>query len=327
MKNVIEVKNLSKTFSHIQKKPGIGNSLRNLFAAEKRETHAVKDVSFSIREGELVGFLGPNGAGKTTTLKMLSGILTPTNGELSVLGFEPIKRQKDYQMQFAFVMGQKSQLWWDLPPMESFLLNQKIYEVDDEKFQKTLDELVELLDVGHILDKQVRQLSLGERMKCELIAALLHEPKVLLLDEPTIGLDVVAQKNIRDFIKKYNEQRKTTIMLTSHYMEDIAQLCERIIIIDHGAVIYDGSIDQFINKYAGTKKITVYFEKEVERSDVERFGKLKSLNPLEAVFDVERQKMKEIASAIITSDLPVKDIDITEEDIESIIRNIFTKKQ
>ena len=327
MKNVIEVKNLNKAFSHVQKKPGIRNSLRNLFASEKKETHAVKDVNFSIKEGELVGFLGPNGAGKTTTMKMLSGILTPTSGELSVLGFEPIKRQKEYQMQFAFVMGQKSQLWWDLPPMESFLLNQKIYEVSDENFQKTLDELVGLLDVGHILDKQVRQLSLGERMKCELIAALLHDPKILLLDEPTIGLDVVAQKNIRDFIKKYNEQRKTTIMLTSHYMEDIAQLCKRIIIIDHGTVIYDGLIDELINKYAGTKKIVVYFEKEVARSDAERFGKLKSFNSLEAVFDVERQKMKEIASAIITSDLPVKDIDITEEDIESIIRNIFTKKR
>ncbi len=326
MKNVIEVRNLSKAFSHVQKKPGIRNSLRNLFASEKKETHAVKDVSFSIKEGELVGFLGPNGAGKTTTMKMLSGILTPTSGELSVLGFEPIKRQKEYQMQFAFVMGQKSQLWWDLPPMESFLLNQKIYEVSNEKFQKTLDELVNLLDVGHILDKQVRQLSLGERMKCELIAALLHDPKILLLDEPTIGLDVVAQKNIRDFIKKYNEQRKTTIMLTSHYMEDIAQLCKRIIIINHGMVIYDGLIDELINKYAGTKKIVVYFEKEVTRSDAEKFGKLKSFNSLEVVYDVERQKMKEIASAIITSDLPVKDIDITEEDVESIIRNIFTKK-
>ena len=211
-KIIVEVKNLGKTYEYVEKKPGIKYSLKNLFVSEKKQKEAVKDISFEIEEGELIGFLGPNGAGKTTTLKMLSGVLTPSCGSVKVLGFEPIKRQKEYKMQFAFVMGQKSQLWWDLPPMESFLLNKKIYEVSDEDFKKSLDEMIELLDVGEIVNKQVRQLSLGERMKCELIAALLHNPKVLFLDEPTIGLDVVAQKKIRDFIKKYNQERKTTIM-------------------------------------------------------------------------------------------------------------------
>ncbi|HBI34462.1 MAG TPA: ABC transporter [Candidatus Moranbacteria bacterium] len=324
-KPIIEVKKLCKTYEYVEKNPGIKHSLRNLFAREKKQKEAVKDVSFKIEEGELVGFLGPNGAGKTTTLKMLAGILTPTSGEVEVSGYEPIKRQKEYQMQFAFVMGQKMQLWWDLPPMESFLLNKKIYEVNDEDFEKNLSEMIELLDVGGIVNKQVRQLSLGERMKCELIAALLHSPKVLFLDEPTIGLDVVAQKKIRDFIKKYNQERKTTIILTSHYMEDIAQLCKRIVIIDMGKIIYDGSLEDLISKYVPNKKITIYFEKEVSREDVEQFGALVEFDFLKLVFEIPREKVKDVVGKILSSNLEVKDLEIDEEDIESIIRNIFTK--
>jgi ABC-2 type transport system ATP-binding protein len=327
MKNkpIIEVKNLCKTYEYVEKKPGLKNSIKNLFRAEKKRKEAVKNINFSIEKGELIGFLGPNGAGKTTTLKMLSGILTPTSGKVSVLGYEPIKRQNEYKMQFAFVMGQKMQLWWDLPPMESFLLNKKIYEVSDEDFQKNLDEMVELLDVKEVVNKQVRQLSLGERMKCELIAALLHNPKVLFLDEPTIGLDVVAQKKIRDFIKKYNEERKTTIILTSHYMEDITQLCKRIVIIDLGKIIYDGSLEELIGKYAPNKKVTIYFEKEVSKKDVEDFGMLIEFDSLKTVFEIPREKVKDVVGKILSSDLEVKDLEIDEEDIESIIRNIFTK--
>ncbi|EKE19288.1 MAG: ABC transporter, ATP-binding protein [uncultured bacterium] len=324
-KPIIEVKNLCKTYEFVEKQPGIKYSFKNLFKAEKKKKEAVNDVSFSIEEGELIGFLGPNGAGKTTTLKMLSGILTPTSGKVQVMGYEPIKRQKEYKMQFAFVMGQKMQLWWDLPPMESFLLNKKIYEVSDEDFKKNLDEMVELLDVKGIINKQVRQLSLGERMKCELIAALLHNPKVLFLDEPTIGLDVVAQKKIRDFIKKYNKERKTTIILTSHYMEDIAQLCKRIVIIDLGKIVYDGQLDDLIAKYASNKKVTIYFEDGVTKKEVGKFGNISEFESLKVSFEVPRNDVKNMIGGILTSDLIIKDIEIDEEDIESIIRNIFTK--
>jgi len=325
IKPIIEVKNLCKTYEYVEKKPGLKNSFLNLFKAEKKQKEAVKNVSFEIEKGELVGFLGPNGAGKTTTLKMLSGILTPTSGKVSVLGYEPIKRQKEYQMQFAFVMGQKMQLWWDLPAMESFLLNKKIYEVSDEDFEKNLSEMIKLLDVGEIVNKQVRQLSLGERMKCELIAALLHNPEVLFLDEPTIGLDVVAQKKIRDFIKKYNKERKTTIILTSHYMEDIAQLCRRIVIIDLGKIVYDGQLEDLIAKYAPNKKVTIYFEQEISRKQAEEFGKVVEFEPTKVCFEVPRSEVKNVTGKILASDFEVGDLEIDEEDIENIIRHIFTK--
>lgn len=324
-KPIIKVKNLCKTYEFVEKQPGIKNSIKNLFRAEKKQKEAVKNINFEIEEGELIGFLGPNGAGKTTTLKMLSGILTPTDGQVSVMGFEPIKREKEYKMQFAFVMGQKMQLWWDLPPMESFLLNKKIYEVSDEDFKKNLDEMVELLDVKEIINKQVRQLSLGERMKCELIAALLHNPKVLFLDEPTIGLDVVAQKKIRDFIKKYNKERQTTIILTSHYMEDITQLCKRIVIIDLGKIVYDGPLEDLISKYAANKKVTIYLEEETDKKELQKFGTVSLSDSIKAEFEVPREKVKDFISEILASEIKVKDIDINEEDIESVIRNIFAK--
>lgn len=324
-KIIVDVKNLCKAYEYVEKKPGLGNSIKNLFKSEKKLKEAVKNVSFKIEEGELIGFLGPNGAGKTTTLKMLSGVLTPTSGTVKVLGYEPIKRQKEYKMQFAFVMGQKSQLWWDLPPMESFLLNKKIYEVEDEEFEKNLNEMIEILNVKEIVNKQVRQLSLGERMKCELIAALLHNPKVLFLDEPTIGLDVVAQKNIRDFIKKYNQERKTTIILTSHYMDDIEQLCKRIVIIDLGKIIFDGQLEDLVSKYVLNKKVTIFFDQEVSRAEVEKFGKVSEFEPSKVVFEVPRNSVKDVAGKILSSDFAIKDIEIEEEDVESIIRNIFTK--
>jgi ABC-2 type transport system ATP-binding protein len=324
-KKIIKVKNLCQTYYYTEKKPGLKNSFHNLFLAEKKTKEAVKNISFEIAEGELVGFLGPNGAGKTTTLKMLSGILTPTSGEINVLGFEPIKRQNVYKMQFAFVMGQKSQLWWDLPPMESFLLNKEIYEVSDADFKERMDEMIEVLDVKDVINKQVRQLSLGERMKCELIAALIHNPKVLFLDEPTIGLDVVAQKNIRDFIRKYNKKNKTTIILTSHYMEDISQLCERIIIIDEGKIIYDGSISDIILKYASYKKITLEFDEIVKKEDLEKIAIVKEFFGVSASLEVPRDDVKNLLGKVLASDLPISDVKIDEEDIESIIRNIFTK--
>jgi len=321
---IIDVKDLNKTYEYYKKQPGLFASVKGLFRREKLFADAVKDISFKIQEGELIGFLGPNGAGKTTTLKMLSGILHPTSGEVSVMGYEPWKRQKEYQKQFALVMGQKNQLWWDLPAMESFILNKEIYEVSDADFKKNLDELVELLDIKDILDVQVRKLSLGQRMKCELVAALLHGPKVLFLDEPTIGLDVVAQKNIRDFLKKYNKEKKTTIILTSHYMDDIKELCKRVVIIDHGKIMYDGELESLINKYADNKELKITFnDNGIERKDVEQYGKIESFEKYRVVLKVKREKAKDTAAQILSSNLPVDDILIDEVDIDDIIRRIF----
>lgn len=322
----IKVKNLSKTYDYYKKQPGLLASVKSLFKREKLFTKAVNNISFSIDEGELVGFLGPNGAGKTTTLKMLSGILYPTSGEAQVLNYTPWKRQKEYQKQFALVMGQKNQLWWDLPAMESFILNKEIYEVPDKIFKKNLDELVELLGIQDVLNIQVRKLSLGQRMKCELIAALLHKPKVLFLDEPTIGLDVVAQKNIRDFIKKYNQEKKTTIILTSHYMEDISQLCKRIIIIDSGRIAYDGGLNELIKKYAPYKLLNITFNNNgIKRDEAQKYGEIDKFNQFAVSFKVKREKIKEAAANILASDLPVDDIIIDEVEVDSVIRKIFSK--
>lgn len=319
---IIDVKKLSKTYSYHRKAPGLLASLKNLFHRETLHTKAVDAISFSIDEGELVGFLGPNGAGKTTTLKMLSGILYPTGGEAHVLGHVPWERKREYQKQFAIVMGQKNQLWWDLPAMESFILNKEIYEVPEKQFRATLDELVDLLDVRDILDVQVRKLSLGQRMKCELIAALLHAPKVLFLDEPTIGLDVVSQQNMREFLKKYNALKKTTILLTSHYMEDVEALCKRIIIINDGVIIFDGQLDDLMKKYVHHKVVTLSFTKPVLREDLAKLGKIREFQPQYVVLEVPDRSVKERAAKILTT-MPVDDILIDEAPVEEVIRTIF----
>ncbi|HBB36884.1 MAG: ABC transporter related, ABC-2 type transport system ATP-binding protein [Candidatus Moranbacteria bacterium GW2011_GWC1_45_18] len=322
---IIKVSNLSKTYEYYKKQLGVWASVKGLFRREKLHKEAVKEINFSIEEGELVGFLGPNGAGKTTTLKMLSGILYPTSGEAKVLGYTPWKRQPEYQKQFALVMGQKNQLWWDLPAMESFILNKEIYEVSDADFKENLDELVELLDIKDILDVQVRKLSLGQRMKCELVAALLHKPKVLFLDEPTIGLDVVAQKNIRDFIKQYNQKNKTTIILTSHYMEDVKELCKRVIIIEEGKIGYDGDLARLIEKYAPYKVLKITFEGEgVKEVDIREFGEMHQFAPHSITLRVPREKAKNVARDILSSNLPVDDILIDEVDISDVVRKIFS---
>lgn len=323
---IIEVENLIRKYEFYKKQPGLWASVKSLFWREKLFKDAVKEISFSVEEGELVGFLGPNGAGKTTTLKMLSGILHPNEGRVRVLGFDPYKRQSEYQKQFALIMGNKNQLWWDLPAMESFILNKEIYEVSDDDFKNNLNELVELLDLKDILHIQVRKLSLGQRMKCELAAALLYKPRVLFLDEPTIGLDVIAQKNIRDFIRKYNQQKKTTIILTSHYMEDISQLCKRVIIIDLGKIIYDGQLQDLIKKYATHKLLTVIFnENGVQRNQVEEFGEVVEFEQFKVIFKIPRDNVKNIASDILSSNLPIDDILIDETDLDDIIRKIFKK--
>jgi ABC-2 type transport system ATP-binding protein len=257
-RSMIEVENLTRVFRTYKKKPGFWGGVKGLFHREFEETKAADNISFNIKEGEFVGFLGPNGAGKTTTLKMLSGLIYPTSGTARVAGYDPTKRENAYRRLFALVLGQKNQLWWDLPAIESFHLLRAIYGLPAEQFKATLDELVALLAVGPKLNVMVRELSLGERMKMELIAALLHRPRVLFLDEPTIGLDVISQKSVRDFLRDYNRRYKTTILLTSHYMADISQLCERVIVIDHGKKIYDGNLDRIAG--AGARQRIIKFK-------------------------------------------------------------------
>ena len=320
--SLISVKNLKKYYKVYKKEPGLWGSVKSLWHREYEEVKAVDDVSFEIEQGEIVGFIGQNGAGKTTTLKVLSGLLYPTAGEISVLGFNPWERKPEFQKQFALVMGQKNQLWWDLPAMESFLLNKAIYEVPDAQFKKTLDKLVTLLDVKDVLNIQVRKLSLGQRMKCELIAALLHSPKVLFLDEPTIGLDVVMQKVLRDFIRDYNKEFGATIILTSHYMDDVKELCKRAIIIDHGHKIFDGKLQDIIDTYARNKIVSIILSEKVSREKLEKFGEVKSYEDPQVTLLVPRKKAAEVAGKLI-AELPVEDVNIEEPPIEAIIREVF----
>jgi len=322
----IRVSHLSKHFKVYKKDAGLLGSITSLWHREYEEVMAVEDVSFEIAQGEIVGFIGQNGAGKTTTLKMLSGLLYPTQGEVSVLGHNPWDRQPEFQKQFALVMGQKNQLWWDLPAMESFILNKTIYGISDAQFKKTLGILVDLLDVQDIVNIQVRKLSLGQRMKCELIAALLHNPRVLFLDEPTIGLDVIMQKTLREFIKTYNVEFNATIILTSHYMDDVKELCKRAIIMDHGHTIFDGKLKDIIEKYARNKILKLVFSRAVTRGEIEKFGAVKEHAEdgllHSATLLVSRKDVPRVASAVLQA-LPLEDMTIEEPPIEAIIRDVF----
>lgn len=323
--SVISVKNLIKYYQVHKKEPGLRGSIKSLFKREYEDVKAVDSISFSIDEGELVGFIGPNGAGKTTTLKCLSGLLYPTSGELDVLGFTPWDREHQFLKKISLVMGQKNQLWWDLPPMETFILNKEIYEVPEAKFKRILDGLIDLLEVKDILKIQVRKLSLGQRMKCELIAALLHSPKVLFLDEPTIGLDVVMQKKMRDFIKVYNRRYKASIILTSHYMGDVKELCQRVIIIDKGKIIFDGDLNEIVEKYADHKVIKVVFGKAIDPKKLEKIADVKEYDYPSAVFLIKRGAVNAAAAELLRN-FPVADLNIEEPSIEDIIREVFTGK-
>ena len=322
---VIEVSNLKKYYRVYQKEPGLVGSIKSLVNRKYEDVKAVNDISFAIGEGELVGFIGPNGAGKTTTLKVLSGLLYPNSGKVSVLGFTPFDRKAQFQKQMSLIMGQKNQLWWDLPSLDSFLLNKEIYEIPQNQFDRTLNQLVEMLDLQSVLKVQVRKLSLGQRMKCELVAALLHSPKVLFLDEPTIGLDVVMQKKIRDFIKDYNQKFKATVILTSHYMDDVKELCERVIIIDKGRIFFDGKLREIIAKYADHKLLEVVFSQDYPKSAfaIIPSAKIKSYSPPLVSFSVKRRLVNDVAAKLLTR-FKITDLNITEPSIEDIIREVFT---
>ncbi|HTI70639.1 MAG TPA: ABC transporter ATP-binding protein [Candidatus Limnocylindria bacterium] len=325
---IIEVHGLTKSFRTARREPGLRGAFRGLFSRKYETVTAVRDVGFSIEEGEFVGFLGPNGAGKTTTLKMLAGLLYPTSGTAKVLGYTPWERKDGYRRQFALVLGQKNQLWWDLPAKESFELNAKIYGLDLPRFNQTVDELSELLNVKDKLTTAVRELSLGERMKCELIASLLHEPKVLFLDEPTIGLDVVSQKVVREFLRAHNRRRKTTIVLTSHYMADIQELCERVIIIDKGALFFDGKLSTVLDRFAGSKIVTISLEKQVGEGqcDMTRFGEVIEKTESQIKLKVPRERVIATCKALL-DELPVKDFSVEEVPIEDIIRQVFQREE
>ncbi|HEY1170848.1 MAG TPA: ATP-binding cassette domain-containing protein [Verrucomicrobiae bacterium] len=322
----IEVQGLNKAYRIYKKQPGFSGAVRGLFKREYETTHAVKDVNFQVEEGELVGFLGPNGAGKTTTLKMLSGLLYPTSGTASVLGYTPWERADGYRRQFALLLGQKNQLWWDLPARESLELNARIYGIAPEDFKKRVDEMTQLLGVGEKLNVMVRELSLGERMKLELVAALLHQPKVLFLDEPTIGLDVVSQKAVREFLRDHNKRNKTTVLLTSHYMADIQELCQRVIIIDKGTIFFDGKLSEILDRFADFKLITIQTEGELACNEgcLKEFGEIVEKTATSVKLKVKRDRVIAACKGLLDA-LPVKDIDIEEVPIEDIIRNLFAR--
>ena len=325
MSPIISVRDLKKYYQIHEKEPGISGTIKSLFNRKYSDAKAVDGISFEIEEGELIGFIGPNGAGKTTTLKVLSGLLHPTSGDVEVLGHKPWIRRNEFLKQFALIMGQKNQLWWDLPAIETFLLNKEVYDVSDLDFDKRLKELSRLLDVDDFLTVQVKKLSLGQRMKMELIAGLIHEPKLLFLDEPTIGLDVVMQKKMRDFIREINELKKTTVILTSHYMQDVKELAKRVIVIDHGKILFDGSLSTIIKKFANTKVITVVLEKPVPKADFSEFGIVKESDPLNLSISVKREKVAQVAEVLLKK-YPVEDLNIEEVGIEDIIREVFEAK-
>jgi ABC-2 type transport system ATP-binding protein len=322
---VIETQNLTKVYRTYKKAPGLWGAVKGLGRREYQDVRAAEDVSFSIEEGEFVGFLGPNGAGKTTVLKMLSGLLNPTSGSARVLGFTPWERRMEMKRQFALLMGQKNALWWDLPARESLELNRAIYGIERQQFTRIVGGLTELLDVTDKLDVMVRELSLGERMKMELIAALLHSPKVLFLDEPTIGLDVTSQKNVREFLRRYNSENQIVTMLTSHYMQDIQELCARVIIIDHGRIFFDGPLSAIIDRFATHKELSFTLEGE-QPCDFADYGEVVERSPGSVRLRVPRAKVTEICRAVLTS-CQVSDLSVNELPVEEVIRMLFGERR
>ena len=322
--SAIEAHNLTKVYRTYRKERGLWGSIKGLVRRRRDETRAADKVSFQIDEGEFVGFLGPNGAGKTTVLKMLSGLLNPTSGDARVLGFVPWERRNEMKRQFSLLMGQKNALWWDLPAQESLELNRAIYGIDRARFNKVVGGLSELLEVQDKMNVMVRELSLGERMKMELISALIHEPRVLFLDEPTIGLDVVSQKRVREFLRIYNEEHRIVTMLTSHYMQDIEELCPRVIIIDHGKIFFDGPLTSIIDRFSGYKILSLTFENQATR-DFSEFGQVIEQTPVSVQLKVPRARVTETCRQLLDA-CSVSDINVQELPVEEVIRQLFGQR-
>ncbi|MDB5336846.1 MAG: ybhF 3 [Planctomycetaceae bacterium] len=317
----IQLKNLTKVYRIYRKREGLRAAFTGLFRREYTDVRAVDDISFDIEKGEMVAFLGPNGAGKTTTLKLLSGLIYPSSGTATVLGHVPWKRENTYRRRFALVMGQKNQLWWDLPAQESFRLHQEIYRIDDATFRRRLDELTELLEVKRLVSQPVRELSLGERMRMELIAALLHSPEVLLLDEPTIGIDVVSQRRVQEFLKFYQQEQQVTVVLTSHYMKDVEALCQRAIIINHGKIQHNGPLAEIVDRFSTHKILELQFAHEVP-ADLSRFGEVFDVQPPRAKVRIPRQKVPETLGAILSA-YAIEDIGVHDRPLEEVIAEMF----
>jgi ABC-2 type transport system ATP-binding protein len=319
---IIEIQQLSKSYRVYQKAEGLAAAVRGLWHRDYRDVQAVKGIDLTVEHGEFVAFLGPNGAGKTTTLKLLSGVITPTGGSARVMGFVPWERDNEYRRRFALVMGQKNQLWWDLPAQESFRLHQQIYRIEPAEFTRSLDALTDLLKVRGLLGRPVRELSLGERMKMELIAALLHSPEVLFLDEPTIGLDVVAQHNIQKFLRYYQEERKITILLTSHYMKDVAALCRRVVVITDGAIKYDGSLSGIIDSFSGSKILRLLLADGQSPNGLERFAEVTQLDLPKVTLRCPRADVPKMLEQILR-DYQIEDVGVEDPPLEDVIANLF----
>lgn len=319
---IIDVQNLSRTYHVYRKREGLLASFRGLFHREYRAVHAVRDVSFRIEEGEMVAFLGPNGAGKTTTLKLLSGLIEPTSGSAVVMGHIPWKRENAYRRRFSLVTGQKEQLWWDLPAQESFRLHKEIYRIDDSDYRRRLDELTGLMEVQDLISQPVRELSLGERMRMELIAALLHRPDVLFLDEPTIGLDVVSQRRVQQFLRTYRAEQKITVILTSHYMKDIEALCDRAVVINRGRVIHDGPVSEIGDRFGRHKIVELHFADGLVPRDVEQFGLVLENRAPMVRLQIPRQDVSEALSRMLAR-YAVDDVSVSERPLEDVIAELF----
>jgi len=322
MDKAIIVDRLVKNFEVSEKEAGLTGAIKSLFSSKKKTVRALREISFTIQPGELVGFIGPNGAGKTTTLKTLSGLLYPTSGFIEVLEHNPWERKPEFLKQIALVMGQKNQLWWDLPAIETFELNRAIYEIPTKNYNDNLKELVDLLEIGKLINTPVRKLSLGQRMRMELTAALLHKPKVLFLDEPTIGLDIIGQQKMRDFIYEYNKKYNATILLTSHNMDDLSNLARRVIVIDAGQLLFDGALEELIAKFAKEKIIKATLGNEDNIKGLESIGKIRKLSFPEVIISVPREATA-VAAAELLQNFPVEDLTIEEVPIEDIIRKVF----
>ncbi|MGF1486154.1 MAG: ATP-binding cassette domain-containing protein [Prochloraceae cyanobacterium] len=321
---MIVVENLTKIYPVAVKQPGLKGTLKHFFNRTYREVKAVQNVSFKIEPGEIVGFLGPNGAGKTTTLKMLTGLIYPSSGTVKVAGYFPYRRQNKFLQKMSLVMGQKQQLLWDLPALDSLKINAAVYNIPEKEFSRRLNELSEMLSLQEKLDRPVRKLSLGERMKAELLAALIHHPQVLFLDEPTLGLDVNAQAAVRDFLKEYNQRYQATILLTSHYMADITALCKRVMLIYRGSLIYDGLLEGLLERFAPWRQVRVELAQTLPESKLVRYGEIETQEGAEVRFLVPREKLTSTISQIL-AELEVLDLSVSDPPIEEIIARLFDR--